>query len=78
MEELEVIISDDDDDIDFHFTAPEVFGTTIHKIIIAENEIVTSNDVTINWEVTTAEIMKTILGIDEIIKNKTDEEEQLP
>ena len=78
MEELETIIWEGDDDTDFHFTAPEAFGAIIHEIIIAESEIVTSNDVTIKWEVPAAEIMEKYLGIDEIIKLSPMRKNMLP
>lgn len=45
----------------------EVSGFTVDEIMEAENEVVTGNDITVNWDTPVAEIMESIADIDEII-----------
>ena len=76
MEELETISEGDDDRFPF-YSSWSVWSYNPWNNI-AESEIVTSNDVTIKWEVPTAEIMEKNLGIDEIIKLSPMRKNMLP
>ena len=57
------------------FASNEVFTTTIDEIIEAKNEIVTSNDITINSEAPATQIIEMIADIDETPKVESDKEE---